>query len=294
MAVDLRSAASATFDTIDFRPRFDPGDRVQHLPNCGNGLADWHRRVPGSLVLDIENRCLIPLISNIFGYHLLIVGSRDYLPALGSARVQHCTWLRAPAVLEPESGSGVVLPAVRCSSVRGDPGAMPVSSDSTDIVILPHVIEFAEDPYAILRESERVLVPEGHVIVAGYNALGLMGAWNLLHRRGAPWNGRFYTSSRVRDWLSGLGFDTIASEGCFFRPPLPSARALRRLQVFESVGPQLWPRLCGTWFLVARKRIATPTLLRPGWRRRRKRIREAGLAGPAMNERGRFPGEDAA
>ena len=267
---------------------------MQHLPNHENALSDWHRRVPGSLVLDIENRCLIPLISNVFGYHLLIVGSRDYLPVLGAARVQHCTWLRTPGVLEPEPEAGVVLPAARCSSVRGHPDSMPVASDSIDIVILPHIIEFEEDPYAILRETERVLVPEGHVVVAGYNALGLMGAWNLLHRRGAPWNGHFYTASRVRDWLSVLGFDTIANEGCFFRPPLPSARILRRLQVFESVGPQLWPRLCGTWFLVARKRTATLTPVRPSWRRRRKPIREAGLAGPAMREGGPSPVEDAA
>ena len=171
---------------------------------------------------------------------------------------------------------------------------MPVSSDSIDIVILPHIIEFEYDPHAILREVERVLVPEGHVIVAGYNALGLMGAWNLFHRRGAPWNGRFYTASRVKDWLSALGFDTVARDGCFFRPPLPNARILRRLQAFERLGPRFWPRLCGTWFIVARKRTATPTLLRPGWRRRRKPIREAGLAGPAMTERGRFPADHAA
>ena len=268
---------------------------MQHLPNGGNGLADWHRRVPGSLVLDTENRCLIPLIANKFGYHLLIVGSRDYLPVLGAVRVQHCTWLKVPGAPARGPEPEAVLPAARCSAVQGNPGAMPVASDSIDIVILPHIIEFQKDPHAVLREAERVLVPEGHLVVAGYNALGLMGAWNLLHRRGAPWNGRFYTAGRVRDWLSVLGFDTVASEGCFFRPPLPSRRILRRLQVFETAGPRFWPGLCGTWFLVARKRTATLTPLRPVWRRRRKRIREAGLAGPAaMTERGRYPAEDAA
>ena len=267
---------------------------MQNLPNGGKGLADWHRHTPGSVVLDMENRSLIPLISNVFGYHLLLVGGRDYLPVLGAARVQHCTWLRAPVTPEPEPQAGAVLAAARCSSIRGNPGAMPVGSDSIDIVFLPHVIEFVDDPYAILRESERVLVPEGHVIVAGYNALGLMGAWNLLHRRGAPWNGRFYTASRVRDWLSVLGFDTVASEGCFFRPPLPNARILRHLQVLERIGPRFCPRLCGTWILVARKRTATVTPLRPTWRRRRKRIRQAGLAGSAMRELGAFPADDAA
>ena len=249
-------------------------------------------------MLDSENRCLIPLISNVFGYHLLIVGARGYLPALESARVRHCTWLKSPDLdepgPEPRSEPGAVLPAARCSFVRGKASEMPVSSDSIDIVILVHSIEFEENPYAVLREAERVLVPEGHVVVAGYNPLGLMGAWRLLPRRGAPWTGRFYTASRVKDWLSVLGFDTVARDGCFFRPPLPNARVLHRLQGFERVGRRLWPRLCGTWLLVARKRTATPTLLRPGWRRRRAPIREAGLAGSAMTERGRFPADHAA
>lgn len=271
---------------------------MRHLANSGQELADWHRRTPGSLVLDTESRLLIPLIQNIFGYHLLIVGPRDYLPALGAVRVQHSTWLTPPTIHDPEPGPGpeVGRPAARCSFVRGRACEMPVSSDSIDLVILMHVIEFEKDPHAVLREAERVLAPEGHVIVAGYNALGLMGAWSLLHRRGAPWNGRFYTAARVKDWLSVLGFDTVARDGCFFRPPLPNARVLRRLQGFERIGPRFWPRLCGTWFLVARKRTAALTLLGPSRRRpRRAPLREAGLAGSAMTERGRFfPADHAA
>ena len=267
---------------------------MRHLSEGGSDLGDWHRRMPGSLVLDIESRRLVPLLSNIFGYHLLLVGSGDYLSILGAARVQHCTWLMAP--VSPAPDPGAARPQAHCSYVRGLAGSMPVASDSVDIVVLPHVIEFEDDPHEALRETERVLVPEGHVIVAGYNAIGLMGAWNLLRRRGAPWNGRFHTASRVRDWLSVLGFDTVASEGCFFRPPLRSGRIMRRLEVFETAGPRFWPRLCGTWFLVARKRTATLTPLRPSWRRRRKPIREAGLAGPAMTvaQRSRLPADDAA
>ena len=264
-----------------------PGRRSE----IGSELGDWHRRMPGSLVLDAENDRLAGLIANVFGYHLLLVGSGDYLSTLDAARVQHRTWLTAPPPLKPDPGSAQPLPC--CSAVCGLASAMPVASDSIDVVVLPHVIEFEDTPHGALRETERVLVPEGHVIMAGYNSLGLMGAWNLLpHRaRRAPWNGRFYTMSRVRDWLRNLGFDMVASEGCFFRPPLRSGRALRRLQVFETAGPKFWPYLCGTWFLVARKRTATLTPGRPARRRRRRPIRSAGLAGSAMTtgRRARFP-----
>ena len=259
----------------------------------GGDLRDWHRGLPGSLVLDLENSQLIALLSRVFGYRLLLVGSGDYLPVLGAARVQHRTWLMPPTATASHRGAGA-----DCSSVRGVPGAMPVATDSVNVVVLPHVLEFEDEPYDALREAERVLAPEGHVIVVGYNAIGLMGAWNLLPHRGrrAPWNGRFYTAARVREWLATLGFDPVASEGCFFRPPLPSGRMLSRLELFEDAGSRFWPNLCGTWFLVARKRTATLTPLRPSWRRRREPIREAGLAGPAMTAWGRdgFPADDAA
>lgn len=285
------SAARRPADALDFATHPIPGSgvRSERPSDGGRDLGEWHRRIPGSLVLETESRRLAPLVADVFGYHLLIVGSGDYLSILRAARVQHCTWLttrNAPA-FSPD-----VPPS--CSAVHGRAGEMPVASDSVDIVILPHVIEFEEDPHGVLREVERVLVPEGHAIVAGYNSLGLMGAWSLVRRRGAPWNGRFYTASRVRDWLSVLGFDTVASEGCFFRPPLRSDRLLRSLRIFENAGPRFWPRLCGTWVLVARKRTATLTPLRPRWRARRNAIREAGLAGPAMNERCRYPADDAA
>ena len=283
-------------DALDFFVYSFPGIRVRpERPSAdGRDLGDWHRRTPGSLVFDTESRRLGSLLANVFGYHLLLLGSSDYLSILHAARVQHCTWLMAPALPAPTMPVPAADAAPPCSTVRGLAGAMPVASDSVDIVVLPHVLEFEEDPHGTLRETERVLVPEGHVVVAGYNAIGLMGAWSLVRRREAPWNGRFYTASRVRDWLSVLGFDTVASEGCFFLPPLRSDRVLRSLRVFEKAGPRFWPHLCGTWFLVARKRTATLTPLRPRWRTRRKAIREAGLAGPAMSGRCPFSADDAA
>ena len=291
-----RREACRTDDALDFSSYTLPGIRVrpERPSGAGRDLGDWHRSTPGSLVLDTECRRLGLLLANVFGYHLLLLGSDDYLSILHFARVQHCTRLEAPSLgapAMPMPGAGAAPPH---STIKGVAGAMPVASDSVDIVVLPHVLEFERDPHGPLRETERVLVPEGHVIVAGYNAVGLLGAWNLVRRREAPWNGRFYTASRVRDWLSVLGFDTVASEGCFFRPPLRSDRVMRSLRVFETAGPRFWPRLCGTWFLVARKRTATLTPLRPRWRARRKAIREAGLAGPAMSGRCSCSADDAA
>ena len=246
-------------------------------------LCEWHREVPGRVVLGLEHDLLAPLLSNVFGYHLVLVGSSDYLDVLEAARVQHCTWLDSVPASEPTRGESVTVPF--CSRVRGTADSMPMASESVDVVVLPHVLEFEEDPHRVLEETERVLVSEGHVIVAGYNPMGLMGAWSLALRRrgGPPWCGRFLLASRVRDWLSGLGLDTVVGDGCFFRPPVRSPGLQHRLEAVEAAGKRMWPRLCGTWFLVARKRTVAATPVGLVRRLRRKRISGTEIAGHAAS-----------
>ncbi len=56
--------------------------------------------------------------------------------------------------------------------------------DSIDLVFLPHTLEFSADPHQVLRETERVLIPEGRVIILGFNPLSSLGLWRLFRRRG--------------------------------------------------------------------------------------------------------------
>lgn len=258
---------------------------LPHASNALPSLEEWHRHPPGRRALDVENGRLAPLLSTAFGYHLLLVGCGDYLAALAEVRVQHHTWLMPPAAPEPgpPGAAAPPPPPPGCSRIRGSAAAMPVASDSVDLVLLPHVLEFEQDPLRVLRETERVLVPEGHAIVAGYNPLGPMGARRLAlgGNRGAPWNGRFYTAARVREWLAELGFDTVASERCFHRSAPRSEKLLRRLAAFGAAGPHAWLPLHGSWLLAVRKRTATLTPVRMR-RRRRARVAGAKLAGPAM------------
>jgi hypothetical protein len=48
-------------------------------------------------------------------------------------------------------------------------------------VVLPHALELARDPHHALREVERVLVPEGRVVISGFNPASL---WGLRQRAG--------------------------------------------------------------------------------------------------------------
>ena len=59
--------------------------------------------------------------------------------------------------------------------------ALPFPDHSLDLVVLPHALELSRDPHLTLREVERVLVPEGRVMILGFNPASL---WGLRQRFG--------------------------------------------------------------------------------------------------------------
>ena len=62
------------------------------------------------------------------------------------------------------------------AAVAADPLQLPLASQSVDLVVLPHVLETHNNPHQVLRESERVLMPEGQLVVSGFNTVSL---WRL-------------------------------------------------------------------------------------------------------------------
>ena len=168
------------------------------------------------------------------------------------------------------------------------PDALPVASDSIDVLVLPHILEYAPRVHDALREAERVLLPEGHLLILGFNPWSLFGLWRLVvaRRRRAPWKGQFFGLSRLKDWLALLGFDVISTDGYFFRPPLGSEGVMRRLVPLEKAGRRLWPYFAGAYLVVAKKRVTTLTPLRPRWRPHRHLV-PVGVTEPSTRVGGR-------
>ncbi len=199
-------------------------------------------------------------VADIFGFHALQLGLPE-LDGLSSNRMQH-RWVAHNA---PDSRAHFLT----------DFSALPFSANSLDLVVLPHTLELAPDPHATLREVERVLVPEGRVVISGLNTASL---WALRMRRERiyaclglgqaflPFVSQFIGFWRLRDWLRLLGFEVeIARFGCY-RPALSSEKWLNRWSWIDQVGPRLFPVLGAVYFLVAVKRVRGMTLLSPGWR----------------------------
>jgi SAM-dependent methyltransferase len=67
------------------------------------------------------------------------------------------------------------MPMDAGNALHCDFDALPFPNQSLDLVLLPHTLELARDPHDTLREVERVLVPEGRVVIVGFNPASLWG-----------------------------------------------------------------------------------------------------------------------
>lgn len=236
------------------------------------GLDGWLGHGPGALLRRREMHIASELISNLFGYQLVLVGPSAYVPLLAKSRVLHTS------VVVPPDGQAeqktIPPPDSACAWLRADADALPLASDSIDVVLLPHVLEFARDARGALREAERVLVGEGHLMLIGFNPVGAMGLWRacLKHRGAPPWTGEFFSTARIKDWLALLGFDVVVVQSAFFRPPFENPRLLNRLGFLERAGARMWPYLGATYVILAKKRLTTITPVRGRWRRSRRLV----------------------
>ena len=144
--------------------------------------------------------------------------------------------------------------------------SLPFADASIDLVVLPHTLELAGDPHQTLREVERVLVPEGRVVIAGFNPASL---WGLRQRAGRvkqglgqrssgtylPRAGEFIGYWRLRDWLRLLSFEVEAGRFGCWRPPFSTQAWLDRSAWMDRVGERWWPVFGAVYFLVAVKRV---------------------------------------
>ena len=203
----------------------------------------------GQYVLSRERAYFDRTVSDIFGYNALQLGLPEYDFLEGN---------RIPLRIRGGNHSN--------NSVRLICTELPFDTDSMDLVLIPHVLEFSENPHQVLREVARVLHPEGNLIISGFNPRSLWGLHRALGRRdGYPWQGRFIKLPRLKDWLSLLDFEVSEVRFAAYAPPLHSARWLDRFAILEKAGDRWWAKGGGVYFMHAVKRVYGMRLIKPRW-----------------------------
>lgn len=249
-------------------------NRCGELGVAWSGLRAWYQTPLGDGLAATEKGLVDATLADLFGYYLLQIGAVCGTDWLQSSRVSQCTLMDFLSPEHDQSGH-----------MQGMPQALPIQTDSLDVVVMPHVLEFSLHPHAILREVERVLIPEGHLVMLVFNPRSLwsLWRWSVGWRRRAPWCGRFISTTRIKDWMELLGFDVVKLQGYFFRPPLQKTGIMDKLAFYERLGARFWPILGASHLIVARKRVTTLTPIRPSWRPRAK-IVSPGLVEPFQNK----------
>ncbi|TVO76262.1 class I SAM-dependent methyltransferase [Sedimenticola selenatireducens] len=237
------------------------------IPPSPERLRRWFSSTPGKELLAQEQIVLERLLGECFGYYLLQVGCiGQQMEPLSMSRIKSQIVLLSHESDSIGTTSGCVV---------GDPLHIPLAADSVDAVLLMHTLDFTQDPHQLLREVERILIPEGHLIIAGFNPFSLWGLWQFFRWRSkrVPWCGHFISSWRVHDWLSLLGFDVREEQALMFRPPLQHDGLMQRLDFMERIGGRFWPLFSGAYVILAVKRVSRLTPIKPAWKLRPKSIR---------------------
>lgn len=240
------------------------------VPAGIRACREWYATPTGQNALLRVQNLVGTFVTDVFGYHALesgILAGQHSL--LSESRIPH------QMAMSPLSSDAV--------SVYGHNEQLPFAASNLDLVVASHVLDCSPQPHQVLRELERVLVPEGHCILIGFNPISFTGVAQLRYWfKAEPQPCHFYPTFRVHDWLSLLGFEVLAMRSLGFCPVIEKIRWLERF------GSRFHPLLGNLYIIHAQKKVSTMTPLLPA-----RRVQAVLRPGMAVNSgAGRVAGEE--
>ncbi len=193
-------------------------------------MQNWYNSPLGRQLLEAEHKGLRSFLEEIFGYYVLQLGGPRQIDLLNASPIGHKFYFDTEGHFH--------------NMIQGQFTELPFLPDSIDLIVAPHVLEFSAEPRKILSEIYHVLIPEGRVVIIGFNPFSL---WGLMHLFKAgnktPWAGKFISISRLKHWLSHIGFKVIEHKTLFM----------------EGIGQVLCPYFGAVYILVAKKSVISLT-----------------------------------
>jgi len=247
-------------------------------------LSEFLASPPGQYVLRWEQAHLDCAVADVFGYHAVQLG----VPEIDTLRenrmpLRLCVsdrLVNPPKPLGPVHDDSPGGEGRRQVAVITRFEELPFAAQSIDLVVMPHILEFAQEPHQVLREVDRVLVPEGQVIITGFNPASLWGLRQGLARASVarpylPRAGQFLSLPRIKDWLKLLSYEANRGRFGCYAPWAGSERWLARWSFMEKAGDRWWPVLGSVYMLTAIKRVRGMRLIGPVWKRKAEERRVA-------------------
>jgi SAM-dependent methyltransferase len=236
-------------------------------------LDAWLASERGQYFVAQEQAWLNATVPSMFGLLAVQLGTRQ-LDGLSASCMPHRVYVQA------EPGLG---PSPSCLAHFH---ALPFEAQSVDLMVLPHVLECVPNPQCLLREVERVLLPEGKVLITGFNPYSM---WGLVHGVAKPWWPVWpqgcapLALGQLKAWLRFLSLEPMCGRFGAYRPPLrqPLHQPIwgQGLGFLEHAGDRWWPNLGGLYCLGVVKRVQGMRLLGPTWWQRPAKMRRFKAAG---------------
>ena len=209
----------------------------------------WYQTLSGQAALERLDDISAEVLSGVFGYSAIQIGALSgQHDLLKSSRITSCFSLLSQGNEDKYNFSGDVISSIE---------HLPIATDNIDLVVASHVLELSEDPHQVLREIDRVLVPEGHCILIGFNPYSLLrigqAARSGFHRKNNIYKMR--SVSRVRDWFSLLGFEVVNLHYMGMRLGVNNQKVYDRLGWLEDWGRFAAPVLGNMYMFHVKKQV---------------------------------------
>lgn len=233
----------------------------------------WLTQFLGATVLAAEQEVMPRFLEQIYGKRALLIGvPRQYV------------LLESSMIVEQVALSPLTDRRNRIRCVETKFYELPIATSSIDLVLLPHTLEYTEAPEKLLAEACRIVKPEGHIIILGFNPLSFWGATKWLTKSDrVPWSFHFFTTSVVKKWLTAANFELVKQEELLFRPPLKNHAFYNKIKFMEWVGNKCFKPFGGIYGLVAKAKVIPLTPLKLQWKQKMPAV-QVTIPRPSMRE----------
>ncbi len=233
--------------------------RQPHYPKS------WQDLPNGSTILSAIEKTLQPWWQKFFGYHLLKIGALSHEISCETSPIKNQVSCCAS---HSTSCSQILCKA----DVVGELDDLPILDHSVDVCLLSHALEFSLDPHHVIREANRALIPNGYLIITGFNPLSLAGVNRAIpyRRKEIPWNERFFSPMRVKDWLHLMGFEIISDERCLYSSLAGNMSEHIYANYWRKFARNYLTSLGSVYVIIAKKRVLPLTPIKPKWQIRAK------------------------
>lgn len=219
---------------------------------------NWSALHLGEELKRIADEKLYEMSRKMFGYYLVKLGNLSSELVLPECPIKHKVNVSRQIASVDTSSSA--------TNIVGDSSDLPFAERSIDAFVLAHELDFAQDPHHVLREVDRCMMPDGHIVIIGFNPVSLTGGakWLPLKQSSYLHDARCFSANRVKDWLNLLGYQVV-QEQSYIHSPLFFESSINLDSHWSRFASKYLRYLASVYLIVGKKREFPLSLIKPAW-----------------------------